>query len=485
MRSNTWFRCALIAVAFAVPGLFSGGTSAAGATPQWSASAMISGPSYAGRPDIDMTPDGARLVAAWDEAGRVYTRSGSVTTDGTVVWTEPVMMSNALGYPRASFPRIAISDNGSTAIVAWVRQDTETTFSFVARTASLTAGAISWGNTTAMSDSSTINPGAVSVGISADGSSATVVWNFSQKQIGSRSGLVQGTSSSWGPITELTGEGQAMEMAISTAGTDVLVVWHASTESNQYTNTIYARSARVNGSSQSWSPTSTVALGIWPNVAMSADGSKSLVVALDWSGTGYVTRARAGTLSKNGIIWGDASDQPIGPDSFWQKTALSGDGSIASIAWENHGSGVIESRQAQISYNKNGGKFQWSGVQTLSKVEEGIVLFPQITLASNGRTAVSTWYQNLGAKWGDNWLEVGVPSVKVATASIQNGVAYWNAPNTLFIAGPGGYLDFEQTKSVTSTDGAFTTAIWTGVQGGQPGIFWSKLGSPTVKKQKR
>lgn len=450
-----------VVIALLVPTLLVAIPPALGATSIWNTNSTISGESDSGRPDFAMSADGSRMLAVWDESGSVRAKMASVSINGSMSWTATLTLGGTaytypVTYPLAYSPQVALSADGTTAIVSWLRQEGENSYSFVAKTAALTSNSITWGATTVLSATKSINPGWSRVAISANGSMATAVWNFDWNELATRSAAVTGTSASWGETSVLATNGGTPELTLSSTGTTAVAVW---TTSNP--NVVHSSTASISGSKASWSSGAAVLDGMWPKIRMSTDGSRVVVMSWDWS-DGWVMRLRAGAFSKGAIGWGSSSVQRIGAESVWPQISLSANGMVAATIWENQGSGIIESRQALISYTKTGGIFTWGGTQSVSDIQQGRSIYPKIALSGDGIHVLATWYQNIGAASGENWLYFGQSSVKVAKATITKGIAVWEMPTELFAGGLGGYLKFEQTKPLLSYDGSRRAAIWTG-----------------------
>ncbi len=136
---------------------------------------------------IALSDDGATAIVAWTESDTSYGNwqisSASASISGTTAtWSSATSVSGAqVNDPvKVDYPQIKISADGTKATAVWLRRGTYTSWSLESASAVISSGAATWGSVSVIDGpyySTTPYPYTdPSLGLSDDGTKATVVW---------------------------------------------------------------------------------------------------------------------------------------------------------------------------------------------------------------------------------------------------------------------------------------------------------------------
>ena len=226
-------------------------------------------------------------MAAWTGTlGNVQSRTARIRR-GAATWTTAQDVSPATGFWSHGV-QVALSAHGGTAMAVWVETDLGFHNNGIrARTATISGGAAAWAS--GPKALSGVDSYAPHVAISSQGTTAVVVWT---KVSSSGTGNAQSRAASIGPSsvtwsskkalsapTELTSIA-ASDVALSANGTMAVAVWSI--------GSVLSRTASLTAGVPTWrKPTQLVsAKGGGPLVGLSRDGTTAVSVWNRFDGTG-------------------------------------------------------------------------------------------------------------------------------------------------------------------------------------------------------
>jgi hypothetical protein len=251
----------------------------------WAAPQTLSRSDGAFAPRIAASADGTRATAVWysQEGGRLVIRAAS-TRDGGARWTNPAALS-APGEDAFS-PDVALSANGESVAVAWVRFDGQ---SYQVQSSTSTSGGSAWSKPAVVS-ASAIGLHSPRVVSSEDGATLHAAWESSA----GGEYVVQAASSSnrgsgWSTPRDLSEAGQAAggtELVCSSSGSGALALWIGNEG-----DAAHVQTASTSDTGASWTPARSVsepgADAFEAHAAVSADGTRASVVWSSLHGSDY------------------------------------------------------------------------------------------------------------------------------------------------------------------------------------------------------
>lgn len=258
-----------------------------GSSASWSSATDISLPGEdALRPKIAISSNGTKAIAVWYrfDMGQGVIQSAVASISGnTATWSSVTDLTT--NEHDSVGPEIAISADGTTAITVWRRDHGSALYVIETASATISANMANWGNTTFLSAEGGLAQ-ENQVRLSEDGTNATIIWNRqlgSKYIIRSKSGVIRGNSSRWGPTTALSAYGQdagSPDLALSLDGTRAIAIWRRSNGTNTI---IQSKTASINDSCASWgSPKNISAAGQDGNIPKISASSNAESATAVW-----------------------------------------------------------------------------------------------------------------------------------------------------------------------------------------------------------
>lgn len=320
----------------AVAGVISGGVAAWGGVDTLSDSSQNVG--Y-----LDVALDGTGQLALlaflrydganWRTQSVVGTISGGVAT-----WTSASTLSTA--GSRTYTPDVAVARNGQAMGVTWEFDAASRTVQAVAAT---TSGlSTSFGSP---GDLSATGGNATNQQIHVENGVALATWSridagYRIAQV--RTATLGATPLTWSSVNDLSVGGQSANWLATDLSGDASVAMAAWSRSNGTNAIVQARVATLTGATPSWGTTSDLSApgfdASYVGVALAADGTGAATVwkRPDASGFNRVQVA-LGTNSGSGHAWSSPIDlSTTGQNVDEPRIAMSADGSITLVAWLGH-----------------------------------------------------------------------------------------------------------------------------------------------------
>jgi hypothetical protein len=446
----------------------------------WSSEVKISDGSGSSQVRATLSADGTKAFVTWrglspTPSAKVLARATFATISGggsssapTPSWFAVTDLSadgSDVGNSNLG-PALAASDDGTRAVVVWVRPDSSTSVAKIeSRMAIVSGGSVSW---QAMDEISggTLDPsvypnmtggyGYPSLAVSGDGSTAMVIWRANgSPNIGfSATASLSGSGASWGqPVSMGTATQSLPGLGLSQDGSTAVSV--AAPEAD-----ILALVARTSSGTTTWGPETVVwtrPSGGYNNVnaAISDDG---LHTVSSWGNNNVIYSATA-VIVGDQAGWSAAAALPGTGGSQYNKLALSGDG-LASVSqyWE----------QAAAYAN--------SMVLLASGYAENEILLPAAQAVNSGGTVELPTVSEAGLTVA--YIST-TPSVCTVSGSTLTLVSGGTCSVTARQAGSGSFpaaTDITQTWNVTASGGG-------GSSGGSSSGGSSGGGSSVVPSQ--
>jgi len=423
----------------------------------WSAETKISDGSESSQVRATLSADGTKAFVAWRGKSptpsiKVLARATFATISGGGGISAPTPSWFAVSDLSADGsdvgngnlgPALAASDDGTRAVVVWVRPDSSSSVAKIeSRMAIVSGGSVSW---QAMDEISggTLDPsvypnmtggyGYPSLAVSGDGSTAMVIWraNGSPDTGFSVTASLSGSGASWGqPVSMGTATQSLPGLGLSQDGSTAVSVVAPGDD-------ILALVARTSSGTTTWGPETVVwtkPSGGYNNVnaAISDDG---LHAVSSWGNNNVIYSATAVVVGDQ-AGWSAAAALPGTGGSQYNKLALSGDGRTSvSQYWE----------QAAVYAN--------SMVLLATGYAENEILLPAAQAVNSGGTVELPTVSEAG-------LTVAyvstTPSVCTVSGSTLTLVAGGTCSVTASQAGSGSFAaatDVTQTWTVTASGG--------------------------------
>lgn len=348
-------------------------------------------------------------------SGKLTLKSSSATISGGVASWGPVSALSAVGT-HVDDAKVQISVDGTEAVAVWVAQDPTLKVSVVESSSATIAGNVaSWGGVTRLSSTTgpVANP---ALSLSTDGTRAYAVWERYPpastrsvcRSVVGRSADVTGQTASWGSVQQISDQGSCTEdpeIGMSTSGGSVTVVW-AKTASGGV-SIVRARTGALNGTTASWGGiTDLSAPGFYsknPTVAVSADGTKATAVwaraTVNSSGRAVapiLIRSRSATINGTTANWGATTILSSATDSSGDPlVGISADGTSVTASWIRKAATAfsLESSSATVV----GNVASW-GVSTNVSGDVKALRGHFLAVSTDGSKALSTWVCVVGSK---------------------------------------------------------------------------------------
>jgi hypothetical protein len=395
-------------------------------------------------PQISVSADGTRATAIWQRGGygsRAVQTASATITGNTAQWSSVVDLSTP--GQDSIYPQVALSSDGTRATAMWSQKDGGT---WIVRAASATisGNAATWGAPVTLS-----NPGESSAGgevaLSADGTRATSVWlRLSGNVIQSASGVIAGTTATWGsPVNLSSGSSLGyfdQQVGLSSDGTRATAVW----AEGMLGGHIRSASATVTGTAATWGGwvnLATVDTPLDPVLGVSADGTGAVAVWRHYDGSSWRTDSAAATVSGSTGTWG--SPTFLAALGYQPHVALSSDGATATAVWQGSDGSVLGVESATASVT--GSSLSWGAAVRLSDAGRTASV-PGVAVSADGSQVTAVWSQSDGEH----------NLIRTRSARISGTSAEWGPGSTVSAAGQ----DAGAPYVALSASGRLATAVW-------------------------
>lgn len=395
--------------------------------------------------------------------GKNQVKSSSATIAGAVASWGPVTTLSS-DDSSANSVTVQLSSDGSQALAIWQATKAQNVAVIQTRAATISGNTASWGTATQL-PSTTAQAVIPRIALSADGTRAFVVWaRFAPSSTRSSCGMVVGSSvaisgnalslGSVQPVSEQGGCIEELTVSMSASGGVVTAAW--SSIAPNRTNIVRARTATVNGTTASWGSISDLSAPSFYSrnaaVAVSADGTKVTAV---WARalpepagreSPILVRSRSATITGNAADWGATTVLSATTDRATQPlVGISSDGTSVTASWIRtaktaKGVYAVESSSATVA----GNVATWGSPTSVSG-DAKVIIAHSLSVSPDGSKALSTWSR-----------AVSKVVVQSATGVLSGTIQLWGSPfdisdPTQQSSGPGGKL---------SADGALGVLGW-------------------------
>ena len=365
---------------------------------------------------VQVSADGAGAVAVWqaeDLSSKIsVVESSSASVVGSAAsWGSVVRLSSSLN--PVNRPRVALSTDGTRAFAVWERYPPYSVRSVcrvvVGRSAAISGPTASWGSVQQISDQGSCieDP---EFGMSSSGVGVTVVWakaaSGGTSIIRTRTGTVNGTTASWGSITDLSAPGfysKNPTVAVSADGTKATAVWARavvdSTGRAVAPILVRTRSASISGNAADWGATtvlsSTTDSSGDPLVGMSSDGTSVTATWIRRTATNFAVESSSASVVGNVASWGSSTSVSGDGKAFRRHfLSVSPDGSKALSTWIRMvGSTLVGQGSSGVVSSANQ---LWGSVFNISSPPQSSAGLTGV-LAVDGSLALLGWLQNNGS----------------------------------------------------------------------------------------
>lgn len=289
--------------------------------------------------------------------------------------------------------------------------------------------------------------------VSADGTMATATWTYddgSSRSVQTASAVISGNVATWGTVTTLSAPGQSglsTQIALSSDGTKALAAWE---RSNGSVLVCQAACATISGNTATWGTVQDVsdtgADAYSPQVAMSSDGSMAIMGWENTATSNNVATVCAATISGTTATWGTAAALSV--DSVRcnnVRLAMSADGTKLTAMWAI-AQGVtpfLQTVSGTIPANTN--TVTWGSVTDLTGHPVSGYGY-SFALSADGSRATAVWTN------GDS----SSLYVESKSATISGSTQTWGDPTTLSAVGVSG----AHPQVALSSDGTKATVVW-------------------------
>lgn len=421
---------AALAIVLAGAGLVVVGASAQAAPlDAWASPQTLgSSPPAQGNAYVTVSSDGKTALAIWQSGigssgTSVQTRVASISGNSTTWGSTTPIPATALNNLAAAPPRVSISADGTRAVAIWTNQGVT---GAVATTSvgSISGTSVNWGPESAISAAQAIVTFPQIV-LSSDGTRATAIWNQANGVRSNSAVIAADGSAIWASnavnnVVGATVSSLPPSLALSADGTTAVVVWVGSSPFPAQ-----LKSTQVNGTSAVWPSTATQLSAassntVPPKAALSADGTVAFAVFADKpASVTNIKGARIAIAGDQATITASALLSDGSVNTLAPQVALTSDGSVATAIWlRNAGTGAVtvQSRTMPTTLADLGTTAQLdTGASTTSG--------PTVRISTSGSRAAAAWTSQ------DPSSSNVVP--RAASGTITGGTASWNTPQTL------------------------------------------------------
>lgn len=365
-------------------------------------------------PQIAFSSDGSNALIVWQRFnGDDFIIETIRSTDGGNSWGTAVDLSET--GQNAVQPQVALSSDGSKAIAIWKRFDG---VNYIIQSVNSHDGGKTWLTPTDLSPSGQ-NADNQQIITSFDGLNTIVIYTVNNS--------IQATTSSDGGVTwsqphtlYASGRTSSLQIAMSSDGSHALVIWQNFDGTD---STVMAMATSDGG--VTWNePVSISPDGQYADqaqVALSSNGLQAAVIWENYDSTYCVIQSVQST--DGGASWSSPSTiSPTDQNSKNPQLAMSDDGSKTIIVWWNSSSSSyliqsITSLDAGVT---------WSKIADISSSDQSAI-YPTVVVNANGSRAIAAWMKINGRKYSiqsissDDGLNWGPPAdVSIAKTNAEH-----------------------------------------------------------------
>lgn len=401
---------------------------------------------------LALSGSGIRAAAVWwiyDDTNAKVQFSWARINGNAAEWTVPIGISPP--GVDAWQPKIALSEDGTKAIVTWISNYGDNQV-IQSRLATINDTGATWGNTNILSP---IDGGSdqTNVSISANGTKAIAIWTHytddGHSVIQSSSASINGNTATWGTsynISTLGTDNWNPQVLLSKDDSLSTAIWIKNDGSNTI---IQSASASLSGTSATWGNIANLSAtgsdAYEPSFSLSGDGTKALSIWRQFDGRNNIIQSATGTITGNIASWGTPVDlsQPS-LDTSAPQVAISENGGKGAAIWSRSDadSSLVESVTVSLAENQT----SWSTPIILSQENHNSYL-PSITISQDGTKATAIWGDNFGDIFG----------IQSTSATITENRASWGGTGNVSPTNENLYI-FPKLK--LSRDGTNATALW-------------------------
>lgn len=347
------------------------------------------------RPAVAISADGSTVLVVWDRVDIDRTRIQAVVgtiTNGVAAWASVVDLS-AAGF-NANFVDAALHDDGSLALVTWLRYD-GSHFRVQTVTGTISGGAVNWGTPSFVSPAgaTAFRPDAA---MARDGGTVGAVWESSSR-VSAATATTSGLATSFGTAETLSDATRnAIDPTLDIENGVAIAAWRRTNGPNWI---LQMRSATIGAVTPTWEPVVNLSESgqdaSYPTVVMDADASTSVVAWTRSNGSHAIVQVRVATLSAASTTWSSPTDlSASGHSARYTKAALAANGNRAAVIWDRPDDSGFRRVQMSVA-DIAGGEASWGVPRDLSSHGENASQ-PLISLSADGRIALAVWSVDVG-----------------------------------------------------------------------------------------
>ena len=296
-----------------------------------------------------------------------------------------------------------------------------------------------------------LDPEGTQLTLSGDGTRAAAVWwvyDGTHAKVQFSSAIINGNVAEWIAPVDISPPGRDAgypQIALSADGSKAIAIWQLYDADS---TVIQSAVASISGSHVIWSdPTTLSTSNLYsevPQVALSADGTKSIAIWHMYDGTHSVVQSSTATISGVTATWSSAANVSSPDTDNWNpQILLSEDGALSTAIWihSDGGNAIIQSSSSTLS----GNTATWGGIVNLSQSDSDAEQ-PSFSLSGNGTKALAIWQQSVGRN----------QIIRSSLAMIAGNTATWSSAVDVTPASSSAY----QGQVALSKDGEQGIAIW-------------------------
>ncbi|MCB0921847.1 MAG: exo-alpha-sialidase [Actinobacteria bacterium] len=409
----------------------------------WDAPDTVSSSGAEGwQPRVTTSSNGQRITAVWrSKALGVADIATATSSNGGATWSPPQTRD---GMSSSGEPALVSSEDGQQVTAVWYSESLDRV-----RTASSSNGGQDWSTPKDIDDpvepvSLNSNPRLAG---SANGTKLVAVWiaSLNSGKFIAQSSVSTDAGATWSPpetISNSTEDAYDSDVAVSADGSKSLVAYSQSVGGAQR---VFARTSDDGG--QNWGPSTPISLGDGgssPRVALAADGVRAHVAFEETVAGKSQVQARASTdAGSNWTTPAPLSDASEDADRVALLASADGTGVVA--AWQ-HFDGANDRIQTSVSADSGG---TWSAPQTQSPAGSA-ASYPTLAGSDDGQRVTLVWSR-----------EDALTKDLIETRSSADGAGTWTP--TVRLSGEGG--DAYDGALAASADGRRVVAMWSRQEG--------------------